>query len=93
MDKGVRLRAVLDEDDWWLGWTTDRGIPTWVPMQVQEWIVTKWNLVVCWFKGHRIVGEIRGTLCSHCMHCMTETLGTGCRWCELDDKDLEELDD
>lgn len=75
------------DDDWWLGWSTSRGLPRWIPMKIHELIILTWNPIVCRIKGHRIVGEMQGTLCSHCMHCMKETLGTGCRWCELDTKE------
>lgn len=73
------------DEDWYMGWTTDRGLPRWIPMKIQEFIVLTWNRIVCRIKGHQIVGEIKGTLCSHCMHCTKETLGTGCRWCESED--------
>lgn len=83
--KNERLRVVICEDGWWLAWGLNRGLPLWIPESVQHWIVRKWNSVVCYFYGHQIVGMIRGTLCSHCMHCCEETTGAGCRWCELED--------
>lgn len=80
------LRASFSDDDWWLGWSLGTGIPAWVPHNIQEFIVLTWNSMMCKIYGHRVVGVIDGTLCSHCMHCCKETLGTGCRWCELDNR-------
>jgi len=82
-----RLRAVFMEDGWWLAWGLNRGLPLWIPDSIQHWIVRQWNRMVCYFAGHRIVGTIRDTLCSHCMNCCKETTGEGCRWCDMEDGD------
>jgi hypothetical protein len=50
------------DEDWYMGWTTDRGLPRWIPMKIQEFIVLTWNRIVCRIKGHQIVGEISGPL-------------------------------
>lgn len=77
-----RLRAVIDEDGWWFGWTNDRGIPRWIPLTVQQFLVRHWNRVVCHFAGHVPVGEVGvGRYCTHCQHCTENIVGKQCEWC------------
>jgi hypothetical protein len=60
-------------DGLWLSWRCSAGAWKWVPMWSQHAVMAVWNPLVCLFKGHRVIGSLGNSECTHCMHCCRDT--------------------